>query len=117
MVELKVPGIANSGIEKTAIDIIAKYNAWDRVYLSSFNPFVLYRLKQIDDRVHTVMISMDTNWNPELLAEIAINDRVDLPWILRQEWIRRSIRKIIRPDGLSINHETDENTINTLIER
>lgn len=117
MVELKVPGMGATSIEDEAIRIIQKYGVWDRVYLSSFNPFVLWRLKQIDKRVRTVMISMDTNWNPELLTEIRPEDRVDLPWILRQEWIRRGIRKIIHPDALSINHETSESTINTLISK
>ena len=50
---------------------------------------------------------MDTNWNPELLAEIKPEDRVDLPWMVRQEWIRRALRKLIKPDLLSINHEVD----------
>lgn len=115
MVELKVPGIHNTGMEKEIIRIIEKYKAIDKVYLSSFNPVVLYRLKKINPKIRTVMISMDTNWNPELIAEIRPEDRVDLPWILRQEWIRTGIRKIINPDALSINHETEESTIDALI--
>jgi hypothetical protein len=58
---------------------------------------------------------MDTNWNPELLAEIRAEDRVDLPWPLRQELLRRGIRKLVRPDLLSINHEVDEAVIDRLI--
>jgi len=58
---------------------------------------------------------MDTNWNPELVAEIKEDDRVDLPWPLRQEFIRRALRKVIRPDLLSINHEVNETVIDRLI--
>jgi glycerophosphoryl diester phosphodiesterase len=65
--------------------------------------------------VRTALIFMDTNWNPELLAEIPPQDRVDLPWPLRQELIRRAIRKIVRPDLLSINHEVDEAVTSRLI--
>lgn len=115
MVELKVPGGAATGIEERAAAIIAQYDAFDRVYLSSFNPLVLRRLKRIDPRIRTVFIFMDTNWNAELLAEIPESDRVDLPWFIRQEPIRRAIRKIIRPDGLSVNHEVDEDVIDRLI--
>lgn len=115
MVEMKVPSMNDTGMEKEAIRIIEKYNAIDRVYLSSFNPLVLYRLKKINPNIRTVMISMDTNWNPELLAEIRPEDRVDLPWFLRQEWIRVGIRKIIQPDAISINHETKEEIIDKLI--
>ena len=97
------------------MEIIQKHDAHEDVVLSSFNPLVLYRLKKLDPRVRTALIFMDTNWNPELIAEIKPEDRVDLPWALRQEWIRRAIRKIVRPDLLSINHEVDEAVIDRLI--
>jgi hypothetical protein len=38
-------------------------------------------------------------------GEIKPEDLVNLPWPLRQEFIRRAVRKIVRPDLLSINHE------------
>jgi glycerophosphoryl diester phosphodiesterase len=115
MIELKVPGIKQTGIEQKAIDTIKKYNAYDHVYLSSFNPFVLYRLKKLDPKIHTVLIFMDTNWNPQLLAEIKKEDLVNLPWFLRKEWTRRAIRKFVKPDALSVNNEVSEGTIDFLI--
>ena len=115
MVELKVPGLAPSGIERRAVDIIRKHDAHDHVVLSSFNPVVLYRVKQLDARVRTALIFMDTNWNPELVAEIKPGDLVNLPWPLRQEFIRRAVRKIVRPDLLSINHEVDAAVVERLI--
>jgi glycerophosphoryl diester phosphodiesterase len=115
MVELKVPGLRGTGIEQTAVDIIRKHRAHQQVILSSFNPFVLYRIKRIDPNVRTCLIFMDTNWNPELLAEIKPEDRVDLPWMVRQEWIRRGLRKIIKPDLLSINHEVPAAVTDRLI--
>jgi glycerophosphoryl diester phosphodiesterase len=117
MVELKVPGLAASGIEARAVAIIQQYQAHDRVILSSFNPFVLRRLKQLDPRVRTCLIFMDTNWNPQLLAEIKPEDRVDLPWMVRQEFIRRGLRKWIKPDLLSINHEVDSTVTQRLIRK
>lgn len=117
MVELKVPGKGETGIEKRAAEIIKKYNAYEHVYLSSFNPLVLYRLKKIDPQIRTVFIFMDTNWNPELLAEIKPEDLVNLPWFLQKEPIRRAIRKIIKPDALSVNNEVDEKTIDRLIDK
>lgn len=115
MVELKVPGPGRTGIEERAVEIIRKYDAHASVVLSSFNPLVLYRLKRLDPEVRTAFIFMDTNWNPELLAEIKPGDEVDLPWPLRQEWIRRAVRKVIRPDLLSINHEVDEAALDRLL--
>lgn len=117
MVELKVPNSEATGIEERAVEIIKKYNAFDKVYLSSFNPVVLYRLKKIDPRVRTVFIFMDTNWNPELIAEIKKEDLVNLPWFLRDETMRRMIRNIIKPDALSVNNEVDEKVINKLLKK
>jgi glycerophosphoryl diester phosphodiesterase len=115
MVELKVPGLAPTGIEERAVRIIEKYDAHLSVVLSSFNPLVLYRVKRLDPFVRTAFIFMDTNWNPELRAEIKEGDLVNLPWLLRQEFIRRALRKIIKPDLLSINHRVSERVINRLI--
>jgi glycerophosphoryl diester phosphodiesterase len=115
MVELKVPGLKPTGMEQRAVDIIRKHGAHANVVLSSFNPVVLYRLKKLDPQVRTALIFMDTNWNPELVAEIKEGDLVNLPWPLRQEFIRRAVRKIIRPDLLSINHEVDDAVIDRLI--
>jgi glycerophosphoryl diester phosphodiesterase len=115
IVELKVPGLAATGIEQRAVEIIRKHDAYADVVLSSFNPVVLYRVKRLDPRVRTALIFMDTNWNPKLMAEIKPEDLVNLPWPLRQEPIRRALRKIVRPDLLSINHEVDEAVIDRLI--
>ena len=115
MVELKVPGRAPTGIEERAVEIIRRHDAHADVVLSSFNPLVLRRLKRLDPQVRTALIFMDTNWNPELLAEIRPEDRVDLPWFLRQEFIRRAVRKLVQPDLLSINHEVDEDVTDRLI--
>lgn len=116
MTELKVPGTGDTGMEREAVRILRKHHAFDRVYLSSFNPVVLSRLKRLDPRVHTVFIFMDTNWNAELLAEMRPEDVVDLPWFLRHEWTRRGVRKLIKPDLLSVNIEVAAKTRRHLIE-
>jgi glycerophosphoryl diester phosphodiesterase len=115
MVELKVPGLAPTGIEQRAAEIIRKHDAHRDVVLSSFNPLVLYRLKRLDPQIRTALIFMDTNWNPELMAEIKPEDLVNLPWPLRQEFIRRALRKMVRPDLLSINHAVNGAVIDRLI--
>ena len=115
MVELKVPGLAATGIEQRAVDIIRRHDAYRDVVLSSFNPIVLYRVKRLDPKVRTALIFMNTNWNPRLLAEIKEGDKVDLPWVVRQEFIRRALRKVIRPDLLSVNQAVDHAVITRLI--
>lgn len=116
MTELKVTEKGDTGMEREAVRILRKYDAFDRVYLSSFNPLVIRRLERLDRRVRTVFVFMDTNWNAELLAEMRPEDVVDLPWFLRTEWTRRAVRKLIRPDALSVNVEVAAKTRKHLIE-
>jgi glycerophosphoryl diester phosphodiesterase len=117
MVELKVTRPGDTGIEREAVRILRKHDAFDRVYLSSFNPIVIKRLESTEPRVVTVWAFMDTNWNAELLAEMRPEDVVDLPWFLRKEWTRRGLRKLLRPDMLSVNVEVAEQTRTHLIEQ
>ena len=105
MVELKVPGTGHTGFEELAVEEVRKHDAFEEVYFSSFNPVVLWRLKRLEPRIHTVFIFMDTNWNAELVKEVKKGDEVDLPWLVRTEWVRRAIRKIVKPDLLSVNVE------------
>ena len=115
MVELKVASASDTGIESRVHEILEKYDAYERVYVSSFNPIVLYRLKQIDSRIRTVFIFMDSGWDPARIAATKEEDRVSLPWYLQAEWTRKIIRKIIRPDAVSVNHTVDESVIDSLI--
>ncbi|NBX91899.1 MAG: hypothetical protein EBQ85_01555 [Proteobacteria bacterium] len=114
MIELKVPGAASTGMEEKAVALVQKYKAHEQVFFSSFNPLVLYRLKRLDPQIRTVFIFMDTNWNPALLKEIKAGDLVTLPFFLRNETFRRAIRKFIKPDLLSVNHEVATETITHL---
>jgi glycerophosphoryl diester phosphodiesterase len=115
MVELEAPGLGSTGIERRAVEIIQKYDAHLSVVLSSFNPLVLYRVKQLDQFVRTALIATDATGNPEPRAGVKQGDPGDLPWVLRQEFIRRGLRKIARPDLLSIDHRVDEAVIDRLI--
>jgi hypothetical protein len=84
MVELKVPGLSPSGIERRAVDIIRKYDAHASVVLSSFNPVVLYRVKRLDPKVRTALIFMDTfrmTW-PQGVLLSGVLGVLSCPWLL-----------------------------------
>lgn len=114
MTELKIATPKDTGMEQTVVDIIKKYDAFDQVLISTFNPVVLYRLKKIDPRVQTVFIFQDSGWDKKRVAQTKEEDRVSLPWYLQTEWTRRAIRKIAKPDALSINEKVDKETIEQL---
>jgi len=107
IVELKSGGLSSEGIEQMAVDAIQKHRAHSYVYLSSFNPFVLRRLKQIDPDVRTVFIFRDVE--PDDPTQFA-----KIPFFLKNEFCRRAIRKMIRPDLLSIETTVEKETIRNL---
>ena len=107
IVELKSDGVDSGGIEKKAAAAIQKHKAHSYVYLSSFNPFVLRRLKQTDPEIRTVFIFRDIE--PDDPTQFA-----KIPFFLKNELCRRAIRKIIRPDLLSVETTVDPLTIRTL---
>jgi glycerophosphoryl diester phosphodiesterase len=115
MTELKVATARNTGIEQKVVAAIAARNAFDRVFISSFNPVVLYRLEQIDSRIQTVFIFQDSGWDEARVAATAESDRVALPWYLQSEWTRRVIRKVVNPDALSVNENVNPKTIDKLL--
>jgi glycerophosphoryl diester phosphodiesterase len=101
MVELKVPGMEPTGIEERAVRVIEKYDAHLSVVLSSSNPLVLYRIKSLDQFVRTAFVFGAPD-NP--------------PWPLRLEFVRRAVRKIVKPDLLAMDG-VDEAVIDRLIEK
>lgn len=117
MVELKVPGFADIGIEHAVSEIIRSYDAYGRVFISSFNPVVLHRIKRIEPRIRTVFIFQDSPWDAERVADTREEDRVALPWFLRTEMTRVAIRKVIDADAVSIRQDVDESVIDKLIDK
>ena len=116
-VELKVSTVESDGSEELAASLIKKYNAYDWAYLSSFNPIVLWRLKKIDPKIKTMFIFKDIDVDPEILKEIHPTDTKGIPWVLRNEFCRNLMRRIIKPDLLSAEITVDKGTVRNLIQR
>jgi glycerophosphoryl diester phosphodiesterase len=106
LIELEAPDLGSTGIEQRAVQVIRKYDAHLSVVVGSFNPLLLYRVKRLDPFVRTAFISTD---------EVNRGGLANFQWLLRQEVIRRVVRKTVRPDVLSISEQTDDAVINRLI--
>jgi len=117
IVELKTSSVGSDGSEEIAINLIQKYKAHNWVYLSSFNPFVLRRLKKIDPTIKTMFIFKDQNVDAEKLREIHPTDLKGIPWVLRKESTRRLLRKWCNPDLLSAEITVSDKTIKRLIKK
>ncbi len=51
MIEIKTNPFAIPGIENAVAAVISKYNLYNRVVVSSFNPFSLMKVKQVDRNI------------------------------------------------------------------
>jgi hypothetical protein len=95
-----------SGGEQRAVDVIRRFDAHLSVVLSSFNPAVLQRVKQIDPLVRTAFIFADSE-----------QENGGPPWLLRLEFVRRAVRKFVDYDMLVAHHEVDGAVIDRLIRK
>ena len=57
--EIKSQKALSSGIEKMLYRLVEKYKIQSRVMVSSFNPFVLRRIKKIDGSIFTAYLIGD----------------------------------------------------------
>ena len=117
IVELKTSTVGSDSSENIAVGLIQKYNAYDWTILSSFNPFVLYRIKKLDKKVKTMFIFKDVNVDPKILREIHPTDSKGIPWVLRNDFCRSLMRRLINPDFLSAEITVNKNTVKKLIDK
>jgi len=55
-IELKTTRILNESLERRVLREIDRSNAWDRVLISSFNPFSLWRISLMTDRLPLALL-------------------------------------------------------------
>ncbi len=83
-IELKSVDIRYCALEQKAIAIVHEYGLEQRVIFSSFNPFSLRRVRQVDPTLHTGLLYAS-----------------DLPIYLRRAWLR----PLARPNALHPHYQ------------
>jgi glycerophosphoryl diester phosphodiesterase len=78
-IEIKSTSLRGDGLEERVSELIAKNNLDDRVLISSFNPFALWRVRRLNPRLRLGLLYAD-----------------DLPRWLRDRWLAF----LSRPDAL-----------------
>jgi hypothetical protein len=105
LVDLREGVPESSGIERRAVEIIRRFDAHLSVVLGSYDPGVLYRIKRLEPLVRTAFIFSDRE----------VEQSAGQTWLLRQEFVRRAIRKFVPCDMLSIDYRTDDSEADQLI--
>lgn len=94
-------------------ELINKYHLEERVIVESFNPFFL-ALMRLNSRNILLVYNYITN---SQAGEEEIQTQLDqIPWILKQPFFQKQIRRIIRPDMLGIRFNTPLKLIKPLID-
>lgn len=96
-IELKTDRLQTDGLERHVLNVISKYGIQERIVLSSFNPFALYRAKQINPRIRRGLLYDQTMpfylrgpWTRFLTAPRTMHpdySMIDLPYM---QWARRN---------------------------
>lgn len=104
--------IFNSNFAKSIINHINKYNLKDSVFVESFNPVFLAQMRYYDK---SIMLMYSFVENAQADKNNIPTQFSQIPWILRQPWIQKQVRRFIRPDVLGPRSNNDLKTIYRLI--
>jgi len=65
IIEIKSKSVFDTDIEKNTLDILKKYNITDSTIISSFNPFVIRRVRKLNPNIQTAYLW--TKNNPQFI--------------------------------------------------
>jgi len=110
--DIKTNTILNAEFSRKIVDLIRSHCLEESVVVESFNPFFLasMRLKGRD-----ILLKYDFTSNTNSIKD---EDQLDkLPWLLKQSFFQKQIRRIIRPDILGPRYTVRKKAIKSLIDK
>ena len=111
--EVRNNEVGDTGVERLVVNYIEDNNLYDRAFIASFNPMMIWRAGNRDPNVRTLWLTSNVNIASD--APTAAN-AVQLPWVAKQEWFRRGLRKLLRPDLVGVHASVTPDDITTLKE-
>jgi FAD/FMN-containing dehydrogenase/glycerophosphoryl diester phosphodiesterase len=79
------------------VDCIKRYQLQDNVFVESFNPITLAAIRLYS---RDIMLMYDFADNITAFGEESQDQFNKIPWVLKQHWVQKQVRRIIRPDVL-----------------
>jgi len=111
--DIKEKGILDNGFAGALAALIEKYQLYDTVIVESLNPIFLtwVRLTTRD-----IMIMYDFVTNTEAQGEELQSQFDQIPWLLRQPFVQKQFRRILRPDLLGPRWNIDKSLMQALVQ-
>lgn len=95
--DIKSPHIFDYAMVKKLADLIKKHNLQENIFVESFNPFTLFLMRWY---MRDIMLVYDFVDDANALGEESQSQFDRIPWILKQHWVQKQMRRILRPDVL-----------------
>ncbi len=109
--DIKTTRLRNKEFVEKLVNIIQKNHLEESVIVESFNPFFLCEMRL---RCRDILLMYDFTTNTKA-GEQEKQDQFDqIPWILKQPFFQKQIRRLVRPDFLGIRFNTGDDIITNL---
>lgn len=110
--DIKSNNIWDKILAKKIIHLIQKYHLHENVFIESFNPIFLSLIRLAS---REIMIMYDFVDQSNAIGEESQSQFNQIPWILKQHWIQKQIRRIVRPDALGPRFNLNKRVLKQLI--
>ncbi len=94
------------------VDCIKQHGLHGNVFVESFNPITLAAIRLYS---RDIMLMYDFADNTTAFGEESQEQFNKIPWILKQHWVQKQVRRIIRPDLLGPRFNLDPKILEGLV--
>jgi FAD/FMN-containing dehydrogenase/glycerophosphoryl diester phosphodiesterase len=95
--DIKSNNKINTKMAHRIVDCIKRYELQDTIFVESFNPMTLAAIRLYS---RDIMLMYDFVDNTPTFSQEPQDQFKKIPWILKQHWVQKQVRRMIRPDVL-----------------
>ena len=110
--DIKSNNIFNIGMARQVVNIINKHKLQETVFVESFNPIILGSIRIYSK---SILLMYDFTDNTKASAEESQDQFNKIPWLLKQYWFQKQIRRIIEPDVLGPRFNFNRKVLRSLV--
>lgn len=111
--DIKTSKILDKNFSSRIAELIHKYHLQETVIVESFNPFFLASLRLA---ARDILLMYDFTVDVTAMGEEVQQQFDRIPWLLKQPFFQKQVRRIIRPDILGPRWNVDSRLLKSLID-
>ena len=110
--DIKSPKIIDNTMAYRLVDCIKQHRLQDNVFVESFNPITLSAIRLYS---RDIILMYDFADNTKAFGEESQKQFNKIPWLLKQHWVQKQVRRIVRPDILGPRFNFNSKVLQDLI--